>query len=103
MLVSRATASPRKRHRGAARHLLLPLFLLDVAGPKSLGPLFDLLFFTQTVGAAIGSVIFGRIFDVTGGYMAGYALSAAIFFCAAISVLGCVETYALAPVAVAGD
>jgi hypothetical protein len=43
------------------------------------------------------------MFDVSGGYMAGYALSAAIFFGAAISVLGCVETHALAPVAVTGD
>jgi MFS family permease len=82
---------------------LIPVILLDVAGPRSLGPLFGLLFFTQTVGAAIGPVIVGRMFDVSGGYMAGYALSAAIFFGAAISVLGCVETYELAPVAVAGD
>jgi len=82
---------------------LVPVIVLDIAGPKSLGPLFGLLFFTQTVGAAIGPVIVGRMFDVSGGYMAGYALSAAIFFGAAISVLGCVETYALAPVAVAGD
>ena len=82
---------------------LIPVILLDVTGPRSLGPLFGLLFFTQTVGAAIGPVIVGRMFDVSGGYMAGYALSAAIFFGAAISVLGCVETYALAPVAVAGD
>ncbi len=82
---------------------LVPVILLDIAGPRSLGPLFGLLFFTQTVGAAIGPVIVGRMFDVSGGYMAGYALSAAIFFGAAISVLGCVETYALAPVAVAGD
>jgi MFS family permease len=70
---------------------LVPVILLDIAGPRSLGPLFGLLFFTQTVGAAIGPVIVGRMFDVSGGYMAGYALSAAIFFGAAISVLGCVE------------
>jgi MFS family permease len=82
---------------------LVPVTVLDIAGPRSLGPLFGLLFFIQTVGAAIGPVIVGRMFDVSGGYMAGYALSAAIFFGAAISVLGCVETYALAPVAVAGD
>ncbi len=82
---------------------LVPVIVLDIAGPRSLGPLFGLLFFTQTVGAAIGPVIVGRMFDVSGGYMAGYALSAAIFFGAAISVLGCVETYALAPAAVAGD
>jgi MFS family permease len=82
---------------------LVPVILLDIAGPRSLGPLFGLLFFTQTIGAAVGPVIVGRMFDVSGGYMAGYALSAAIFFGAAISVLGCVETYALAPAAVAGD
>lgn len=84
---------------------LVPVILLDVAGPKSLGPLFGLLFFTQTIGAAIGPVIVGGIFDATGGYMVGYAVSATIFLGAAVSVLGCVETYAPAPagVAVAGD
>jgi len=80
---------------------LIPVILLDVAGPKSLGPLFGLLFFTQTAGAAIGPIIVGRIFDVTGGYMVGYAFSAAILFAAALSVLGCVQTYTAAPARVA--
>jgi MFS family permease len=84
---------------------LVPVILLDIAGARSLGPLFGLLFFIQTIGAAIGPVIVGGIFDATGGYMVGYAVSAAIFFGAAVAVLGCVETYVPAPaaVAVAGD
>jgi sugar phosphate permease len=72
---------------------LVPVILLDIAGPKSLGTLFGLLFFVQTIGAAIGPIIVGWIFDVTGSYIAGYTLSAAIFFGAAVSILGCVEVY----------
>jgi MFS family permease len=72
---------------------LVPVILLDIAGPRSMGTLFGLLFFVQTIGAAIGPIIVGRVFDLTGSYTAGYALSAAIFFGAAISILGCIEVY----------
>ena len=72
---------------------LVPVILLDIAGPRSLGTLFGLLFFVQTIGAAIGPIIVGWVFDITGSYMAGYTLSAAIFFGAAVSILGCVEVY----------
>jgi cyanate permease len=63
------------------------------------------LFFIQAIGAAIGPVIVGGIFDATGGYRVGYAVAATIFFAAAVAVLGCMETYLPAPaaVAVAGD
>jgi MFS family permease len=72
---------------------LVPVILLDIAGPRSLGTLFGLLFFVQTIGAAIGPIIVGWIFDITGSYMAGYTLSAAIFLGAAVSILGCIEVY----------
>jgi MFS family permease len=84
---------------------LVPVILLDIVGPRSLGPLFGLLFFIQAIGAAIGPVIVGGIFDATGWYRVGYAVAATIFFAAAVAVLGCMETYLPAPaaVAVAGD
>jgi MFS family permease len=72
---------------------LVPVILLEFAGPRSLGTLFGLLFFVQTIGAAIGPIIVGRVFDITGSYMAGYTLSAAIFFGAAVAILGCVEVF----------
>jgi MFS family permease len=72
---------------------LVPVILLEFAGPRSLGTLFGLLFFVQTIGAAIGPIIVGWVFDITGSYMAGYTLSAAIFFGAAVAVLGCVEVF----------
>jgi len=77
---------------------LVPVILLEIAGPRSLGTLFGLLFFVQTIGAAIGPIIVGWVFDVTGSYIAGYTLSAAIFSGAAVSILGCIEVYS--PVAV---
>ena len=72
---------------------LVPVILLEFAGPRSLGTLFGLLFFVQTIGAAIGPIIVGWVFDITGSYMAGYTLSAAIFFGAAVAILGCVEVF----------
>jgi MFS family permease len=72
---------------------LVPVILLDIVGPRSLGTLFGLLFFVQTIGAAIGPIIVGWVFDRTGSYAAGYTLSAAIFFGAAVSILGCIEVY----------
>jgi MFS family permease len=72
---------------------LVPVILLEIAGSRSFGTLFGLLFFVQTVGAAIGPIIVGWVFDVTGSYVAGYTLSAAIFLGAAVSILGCVEVY----------
>ena len=72
---------------------LVPVILLEFAGPRSLGTLFGLLFFIQTIGAAIGPIIVGWVFDITGSYMAGYTLSAAIFFGAAVAILGCVEVF----------
>lgn len=72
---------------------LVPVILLEIAGPRSLGTLFGLLFFVQTIGAAIGPIIVGWVFDLTGSYIAGYTLSAGIFFGAAVSILGCIEVY----------
>ncbi|MBV8359087.1 MAG: hypothetical protein JO189_14295, partial [Deltaproteobacteria bacterium] len=72
---------------------LVPVILLEIAGSRSLGTLFGLLFFVQTIGAAIGPIIVGWVFDITGSYIAGYTLSAAIFFGAAVSILGCSEVY----------
>jgi MFS family permease len=76
---------------------LVPVILLEIAGPRSLGTLFGLLFFVQTIGAAIGPIIVGWVFDITGSYAAGYSLSAAIFFGAAVAILGCIEVYTPVP------
>jgi MFS family permease len=72
---------------------LVPVILLEITGPRALGTLFGLLFFVQTIGAAIGPIIVGWVFDTTGSYIIGYTLSAGIFFGAAISILGCIEVY----------
>jgi MFS family permease len=72
---------------------LVPVILLEIAGSRSMGTLFGWLFFIQTIGAAIGPIIVGWVFDVTGSYIAGYTLSATIFFGAALSILGCDEVY----------
>jgi len=72
---------------------LVPVILLEITGSRSMGTLFGWLFFIQTIGAAIGPIMVGRVFDITGSYLAGYTLSAAIFSVAAIAILGCDEVY----------
>jgi MFS family permease len=82
---------------------LVPVILVEMVGLRSLGTLFGLLFFVQTIGAAIGPIIVGWVFDVTGSYAAGYSLSAAIFLTAAVAILGCIEVYTPVAVVAAGD
>jgi MFS family permease len=82
---------------------LVPVVLLEITGPRSLGTLFGWLFFVQTIGAAIGPILVGWVFDITSSYIAGYALSAAILFGAAVAILGCVEVYSPVAAVAAAD
>ena len=51
-------------------------------GLRSHGVLFGIVFFSSTVGGAIGPVIAGHIFDITGSY------SLAFWVCTAVGVIG---------------
>jgi nitrate/nitrite transporter NarK len=53
--------------------------------------------FSGTFGGALGPVMAGYVFDVTGGY------AGAIWICTVISVLGFVLISLLKPVAAAGN
>jgi len=65
-------------------------------GIKSHGTLFGIAMFSGTFGGAIGPVLAGYIFDVTGGY------SLAIWICILMSALGFVLISLLKPVKAAG-
>ena len=65
-------------------------------GIKSHGALFGIAMFSGTFGGAIGPVLAGYIFDVTGGY------GLAIWICILMSALGFVLISLLKPVKTAG-
>ena len=54
----------------------------DYFGIRSHGVIFGIIVFGGTVGGALGSVLAGRIFDVTGSY------SLAFWICAALGAIG---------------
>ena len=60
-------------------------------GLESHGLIFGVLAFSFTIGAAIGPVIFGHIFDITGSYQLAFIL------CAAISLVAILLTICLKP------
>lgn len=62
---------------GAVFTLTTPL-LADLFGLGSLGAIFGAATFIGTIGGAIGPVISGRLFDITGSYQQGFLLSLAL-------------------------
>jgi MFS family permease len=71
--------------------------IAEFFGIKSHGALFGIAMFSGTFGGALGPVMAGYVFDVTGAY------SGAIWICIVISVLGFVLISLLKPVAAAGN
>jgi MFS family permease len=69
----------------------------ELFGIKSHGALFGITMFSGTFGGALGPVMAGYVFDVTGGY------AGAIWICTLVSLLGFVLIALLKPVAVAGN
>ena len=58
----------------AAPVALLPLLVAESLGRRRYGVLAALTGVAGTIGAAVGPVIAGRIFDITGGYAAAFEL-----------------------------
>jgi MFS family permease len=71
---------------GASFTLATPM-LAELFGVGSLGAIFGAVMFVGTIGGAIGPVISGRIFDITGSYQLGFLLSFALSIIAAVLML----------------
>jgi MFS family permease len=71
--------------------------IAEFFGIKSHGTLFGITMFSGTFGGALGPVMAGYVFDVTGAY------AGAIWICIVISVLGFVLISLLKPAAAAGN
>ncbi len=68
---------------------LLPLVMAESLGLRRFGTLGGLTGLAQTAGAALGPVIAGRIFDLTGSYLTAFELFIVIFIIGAGAALAC--------------
>ncbi len=59
--------------RGAFFTLISPI-LAELFGLRSLGAILGVVFFIGTIGGALGPVLSGRIFDVTGSYQLSFLI-----------------------------
>jgi len=75
---------------GALSPLVSPM-VAELFGLSSHGAIFGVTFLWGTTGEAIGPVLAGRIFDVTGSYQWAFLL------CAAISIIGIIFSSLLRP------
>lgn len=70
--------------------VLIPLLIGECFGLRAFGKVLGLVMISATLGAALGPVLTGRIFDVTGGYTLAFALHIVSFTMAAV-VFYCVR------------
>lgn len=92
---------------GGAVGTLTPLVIVESMGLKRLGSLMGISGLFGTMGYAVGPVLTGRIFDISGSYSAALWLFVAISIACAASVLACrpyeeVQAEAVAPARAAG-
>ena len=77
---------------GAVSTLESPV-VAELFGLSSHGTIFGAIFFSDSIGGAIGAVLGGRIFDITGGYQLAFIT------CAALSIIAIILAIFLRPVA----
>lgn len=76
----------------AAPLMLLPLVIADSMGLKRFGFISGITGLAQTLGAAVGPLAVGRIFDVTRSYAHAFELMIAVNIVAALATFSC-RTY----------
>jgi MFS family permease len=82
---------------------LIPLVAAESLGLRRFGTLYGLIGVFHTLGAAVGPVVAGRIFDVTGTYLFAFETFVALLLIGSAAILGCIplpaEESTAAPVA----
>jgi MFS family permease len=68
---------------------LIPVVMAESLGLKRFGSLFGLLGIFHTTGAAVGPLIAGRIFDLSGSYHSAFELFVVLLTVGGAAVLGC--------------
>jgi MFS family permease len=69
--------------------VLLPMVMVESLGLRRLGSVMGLTGVFGTIGAAIGPVAAGRIFDVTGSYVSAFSVFAAMWLGASLAIFAC--------------
>jgi len=69
--------------------VLMPMVMAESLGLRRLGSVMGITGMFATVGAAVGPVLAGHIFDVSGSYNAAFVVFVAMWLMATISILGC--------------
>jgi MFS family permease len=69
--------------------VLLPLVAADSLGLASFGVIMGAFTVLSTLGATLGPLVAGRIFDATGDYRAAFELLVAMLICGAVTVSLC--------------
>jgi MFS family permease len=70
--------------------VLLPLVFIQSLGLKRLGSVQGIAGIFATIGAAIGPIAAGRIFDVSGSYAIAFGVFAAMWIGAALAIFACI-------------
>ena len=70
---------------GSTSVLMSPT-VADLFGLRSHGEILGMVLFSTTIGSAIGPVVVGHIFDITGSYQLGFLVSAVLSFIGLILV-----------------
>jgi len=70
--------------------VLLPLVFIQSLGLKRLGSVQGVAGVFATMGAAVGPVAAGRIFDVSGSYAIAFGVFAAMWLGAALAIHACI-------------
>ncbi len=69
--------------------VLLPMVAVESLGLRRLGSILGVSGIFGTIGAAIGPVAAGRIFDLSGSYEVAFLVFAAMWTAAALAITGC--------------
>jgi MFS family permease len=70
--------------------VLLPLVFIQSLGLRRLGSVQGVAGIFATIGAAVGPVAAGRIFDVSGSYAIAFGIFAAMWLGAALAIYACI-------------
>jgi MFS family permease len=70
--------------------VLLPLVFIQSLGLRRLGSVQGVAGIFATIGAAVGPVAAGRIFDVSGSYAIAFGVFAAMWLGAALAIYACI-------------
>ena len=69
--------------------VLMPMVMAESLGIRRLGSVMGITGMFATAGAAIGPVLAGHIFDVSGSYDAAFFVFVAMWLAAAVSIFAC--------------